>query len=210
MIRVAIADDHKIVRAGFKHFISGQVDMQMVAEVSNGQQALELARKLAFDVLLLDISMPGQSGVDTLRAIRMTQPDLPILVLSSFPEQQYATSMLRLGANGYLRKDCDPEELLLAIRTVSLGRRYISTTVGELLANGLGKDAKTEPHEELSDRELQVFLRLAAGETVSEIAQRLSISVKTVSTYRTRLMEKLQLKTNSDLTYYAIKNCLIT
>lgn len=209
MIKVAIADDHKIVRKGLVQVISSEADMEVVAEVESGQRAVELARREAFDVLLLDISMPGQNGVDTLRAIRLTQPDIPILVLSGYSEEQYAMNMLRLGANGYLCKDCEPEELLLAIRTVARGRRFITSTVGELLASGLGSDSQAPPHDTLSDRELQVFLRLASGETVSDIAQTLCISVKTVSTYRSRVLEKLNLKTNSDLTYYAMKANLL-
>lgn len=210
MINVAIADDHGIVRAGFKQFIAAQVDMRVVAEAASGREALDLARKLACDVLLLDISMPDQNGIDILRAIRLAQPDLPVLMLSSFPADKYATTILKMGANGYLSKDCEPDELIDAIRVVSRGRSYISPQVGELLARGLNNKGGDAPlHEGLSDRELQVFLRLAKGETVSEIAEALFVSIKTVSTYRARVLEKLNLRTNSDLTYYALQHGLI-
>jgi len=154
--------------------------------------------------------MPDQSGVDALAAIKARFPDLAVLILSGFPEAHYATNLLRLGASGYLNKECDPDEIVLAIRTVALGRRYITPQVAELLADGmLSGSGDRPPHEALSERELQVFLRLAQGETVGHIAEALFLSVKTVSTYRTRLMEKLNLSTNSDLTYYAINNRLI-
>jgi two-component system invasion response regulator UvrY len=157
----------------------------------------------------MDLSMPDQSGVDALAAIRARAPDLPVLILSGFPEEHYATTLLRQGANGYLNKECEPEEIVKAIRTVARGRRYITPGVAELLADTL--DGKTErlPHELLSERELQVFLRLARGETIGKMAESLSLSVKTVSTYRTRVMEKMKLASNSDLTYYALKNGLI-
>lgn len=210
MINVAIADDHGIVRAGFRQFISAQVDMRVVAEAATGREALDLARKQACDVLLLDISMPDQNGIDILRAIRLSQPDLPVLMLSGFPADKYATTILKMGANGYLSKDCEPDELIDAIRVVSRGRSYISPQVGELLARGLNNKAgDAPPHEGLSDRELQVFLRLAKGETVSDIAEALFVSIKTVSTYRARVLEKLNLRTNSDLTYYALQHGLI-
>ena len=208
-IKVAIADDHAIVRAGFKQFIEAQSDMELVAEASTGEEALALARKNRCDVLLLDISMPGLNGIDALRSIRATQNEIGILVLSGYGEEQYATSTLKMGANGYLRKDCEPEELLKAIRTVANGKRYITTSVGEILAAGIGNDSEQEPHETLSDRELQVFLRLAQGESISEIGETLHLSVKTISTYRSRILEKLQLRSNSELTYYAMKHALL-
>jgi len=154
--------------------------------------------------------MPGQSGVDALAAIRAREPDLPVLILSGFPEEHYAITMLRQGASGYLNKDCDPDEIVKAIRTVARGRKYITPGVAERLAEGLGGAAGDKPaHELLSERELQVFLRLAKGETIGHMADSMSLSVKTVSTYRTRVMEKMQLASNSDLTYYALKNGLI-
>ena len=210
MIRIAIIDDHAIVRAGLKQFFSEQVDLTVVAEASNGREAVDIVRKGQVDVILMDLSMPDQSGVDALAAIKARAPDLPVLILSGFPEEHYATTLLRQGASGYLNKDCDPEEIVKAIRTVYRGRKYITAGVAELLADGLGGGAADKPpHEQLSEREFQVFLRLAKGETIGHMANSMSLSVKTVSTYRTRVMEKMKLESNSDLTYYALKNGLI-
>ncbi len=209
MIRVAIVDDHAIVRTGLRQFFSEQVDLRVCGEASNGHEALELVRQGEIDVLLMDLSMPDQSGVDALAAIKARAPELPVLILSGFPEEHYATALLKQGAAGYLNKECDPEEIVKAIRTVFRGRKYITAGVAERLAETLGGDADKLPHELLSERELQVFLRLARGETVGHIADGMSLSVKTVSTYRTRVMEKLALASNSDLTYYALKNGLI-
>ena len=209
MIRVAIVDDHAIVRAGLRQYFSDQVDLKVTGEAANGREALDLVRKGEVDVLLMDLSMPDQSGVDALAAIRARAPDLPVLILSGFPEAHYATALLRQGASGYLNKECDPEEIVSAIRTVVRGRRYITPAVAELLADNLSGDTDKPLHETLSERELQVFLRLARGETVGHIADSMSLSVKTVSTYRTRVMEKMKLASNSDLTYYALKNGLI-
>ena len=209
MIRIAIVDDHAMVRAGLRQFFSDQPDFTVVAEAANGREALAIVRQGDVDVILMDIAMPDQSGVDALAAIRARAPDLPVLILSGYPEEHYATTLLRQGASGYLNKDCDPEEIVKAIRTVCRGRKYITAGVAERLAEGLGGGGEKLPHEELSERELQVFLRLAKGETVGHIAQSMSLSVKTISTYRTRVMEKTHLASNSDLTYYALKNGLI-
>jgi two-component system invasion response regulator UvrY len=209
MIRVAIVDDHAIVRAGLKQYFSDQVDLKVTGEAANGREALDLVRKGEVDVLVMDLSMPGQSGIDALAAIKARAPDLPVLILSGFPEEHYATTLLRQGASGYLNKECDPEEIVKAIRTVFRGRKYITAGVAELLADTLGGDAEKLPHEMLSERELQVFLRLAKGETIGHMADSMALSVKTVSTYRTRVMEKMKLASNSDLTYYALKNGLI-
>lgn len=208
MIRIAIVDDHAIVREGLRRFFADEVDLRVVGDAANGREALELLRTTEVDVMLLDLSMPDQGGVDALRAIKARAPDLPVLILSGFAAQHYATALLRQGAAGYLNKDCDPEEIARAIRTVALGRRYITPAVAELLAEQLDTPDKA-PHEQLSERELQVFLRLAAGETVGHIADQMSLSVKTVSTYRSRVLEKMGLASNSDLTYYALKNGLI-
>ncbi len=197
-----------MVRAGLRQFFADQPDFSVVAEAANGREALDIVRRGDVDVILLDISMPDQSGVDALAAIRARAPDLPVLILSGFPEEHYATTLLRQGASGYLNKDCDPQEIVKAIRTVYRGRKYITVGVAERLADGLAGTGKL-PHEELSERELQVFLRLAKGETVGHMAKSMSLSVKTISTYRTRVMEKTHLTSNSDLTYYALKNGLI-
>jgi len=209
MIRVAIVDDHAIVRAGLRQYFSDQVDLKVIGEAANGREALDLVRQGEVDVLVMDLNMPDQGGVDALAAIRARAPDLPVLILSGFPEEHYATTLLRQGASGYLNKECDPEEILKAIRTVYRGRKYITPGVAELLADTLGGDAEKLPHDLLSERELQVFLRLAKGETIGHMADSMSLSVKTVSTYRTRVMEKMKLASNSDLTYYALKNGLI-
>ena len=179
MIRIAIVDDHAMVRAGLRQFFADQSDFQVVAEASNGRQALDIVRKGEVDVILLDISMPEHSGVDALTAIKARAPDLPVLILSGFAEEHYATTLLRQGASGYLNKDCDPEEIVKAIRTVARGRKYITAVVAEQLAEGLGGASNKPLHEQLSDRELQVFLRLAKGETIGHMAVSMSLSVKT-------------------------------
>ncbi len=208
MIRIAIIDDHAMVRAGLRQFFADQTDFRVVAEAGNGRDAMDIVRAGGVDVMVMDIAMPGQSGVETLAAIKAREPELPVLILSGFAEEHYATTLLRQGASGYLNKDCDPEEIVKAIRTVARGRKYISSGVAERLADSLDGGNKL-PHEGLSERELQVFLRLARGETVGQMGESMSLSVKTISTYRTRVMEKLGMNSNSDLTYYALKNGLI-
>ncbi len=209
MIRIALIDDHAMVRAGLRQFFADQADFSVVAEGASGRDALDIVRRGEVDVVVLDISMPDQSGVDALAAIRARAPDLPVLILSGFAEAHYATAMLRQGASGFLNKDCDPDDIIKAIRTVARGRKYITAGVAERLADGLAGGLDTPPHEQLSERELQVFLRLAQGETIGHLADSLCLSVKTVSTYRSRVLEKMQLASNSDLTYYALKNGLI-
>jgi DNA-binding NarL/FixJ family response regulator len=209
MIRTAIVDDHALVRAGLRQYLSAHVDVRVVAECATAREAMEVVRQEQADVMILDIAMPDTSGVDALQAIKARAPYLPVLILSGFPEEHYALPMLRQGAAGYLMKDCDPEDIVHAIRTVVRGRRYITPTVAERLAQGLVTPATQADHDALSSREFQVFLRLAKGETVGGIGESMSLSVKTVSTYRSRVMDKLQLETNSDLTYYALKNGLI-
>lgn len=209
MIRVAIVDDHAIVRTGLRQFLSEHDDIEVVAEASNAGEALDVVRAGNVDVLLMDIAMPGQSGIDVLGNIRARAPDLPVLILSAYPQEHYATALLRQGASGYLNKECEPEEIVAAVRALARGRRYITAEVAELLAEQLHGDSEREPHETLSEREFQVFLRLARGETITVIAQTLALSIKTVSTYRSRVLEKMQLASNSDLTYYALKHQLI-
>jgi DNA-binding NarL/FixJ family response regulator len=209
MIRIAIVDDHAIVRTGLRQFLNEQEGLSVTAEAADGREALGLLREAALDVLIMDLSMPGHGGVDALAAIKARAPDLPVLILSGFPESHYATTLLRQGAAGYLNKECAPEDIAQAVRTVAAGRRYITPAVAELLAEGLDRDHEKPAHELLSERELQVFLRLAQGETVGQIAELMCLSVKTVSTYRARVMEKMRLASNSELTYYALKNGLI-
>ena len=209
MIRIAIVDDHAIVRAGLRQYFSEQVDFRVVGEAADGREAVDLVRKSELDVLVMDLSMPDQSGVDALAAVKARAPELPVLILSGFAEEHYATTLLKHGASGYLNKECEPDEIVKAIRTLHRGRKYITARVAELLADGLDGAAVAPAHEELSEREFQVFLRLAKGETIGHMALSMSLSVKTVSTYRTRVMEKMNLSSNSELTYYALKNGLI-
>lgn len=209
MLRLAIVDDHSIVRAGFREMLENELGIRIEFEAVSGEDALQQLRAKACDVLLLDISLPGQSGIDVLRAVRQRYDDLKVLVLSGFPEERYALPMIRNGANGYLSKDCEREELLKAIHTVAQGRRYISPKTAELMASDLAGESIAPPHEQLSERELQVFLRLAKGESVSSIADVLNISVKTVSTYRSRLLEKLNIASNAELATYALQHGLI-
>lgn len=209
MIRIGIVDDHAIVRSGLRNFFGDHVDLRVVGEAANGREAIDLVRTTEMDVLLMDLAMPGQSGLDALAMIRAKAPDVGILILSGYPEEHYAMNLIRQGASGYLNKECDPAEIVEAVRTIALGKRYITRTVADLLAQQLGRKDDVPVHEQLSEREFQVFLKLARGETAGEVAKSLSLSVKTVSTYRTRLMEKMGLASNSDLTYYALKNRLI-
>ena len=209
IVKIGIVDDHAIVRAGLKQFLSEMVDMRVVGEAASGREAIDLVRTIELDVIIMDLSMPGQSGIDALAMIRAKAPDVGILILSGYPEEQYAVNLIRQGASGYLNKECEPMEIVTAIRTIALGRRYISPSVAELIAQQLNRKEGSAAHDLLSEREFQVFLKLAKGETAGDIASALSLSVKTVSTYRTRLMEKMGLASNSDLTYYALKNKLI-
>lgn len=211
MIRIAICDDHEIVRQGFRQIMSDVTDIEITAEAANGRDALDIARRGQCDVMLLDISMPDQNGIDTLRTIKQGQPTLPILMLSGYAARQYAVSLLKMGADGYLNKDCATDEITRAIRTVAKGLRYVSPEVGDILAKRVGNDVgvATTLHTELSDREFQIFLRLAKGERVTEIAANLFLSVKTISTYRSRVLEKMGVRSNSDMTYYALKNGLL-
>jgi len=209
MIRIGIVDDHAIVRSGLRNFFADHVDLRVVGEAANGREAIDLVRTTEMDVLLMDLAMPGQSGLDALAMIRAKAPDVGILILSGYPEEHYAMNLIRQGASGYLNKECDPAEIVEAVRTIALGKRYITRTVADLLAQQLGRKDDVPLHEQLSEREFQVFLKLARGETAGDVAKSLSLSVKTVSTYRTRLMEKMALASNSDLTYYALKNKLI-
>lgn len=209
MLRLAIVDDHKIVRAGFREMLSDELGIRVEFEAASGEEAMQKLRETPCDVLLLDLSLPGQSGVDVLRAVRQRYDSLKVLVLSGFPEERYALPMIRNGANGYLCKDCERDELLKAIRTVAQGRRYVSARTAELMADDLAGAGTALPHESLSERELQVFLRLARGESVSGIAEVLNLSVKTVSTYRSRLLEKIDVASNAELAAYALRHGLI-
>lgn len=209
MIKIGIVDDHVVIRAGLKEYFSSLVDFRVVGEGSNGREAVELVTTTEMDVLVMDLSMPGQTGLESLALIRTKVPGLGVLILSGHAETQYAVSVIRQGAAGFLNKDCEPAQIAEAIRVVALGRRYISPSVANLLAANLDRDINTPAHKFLSEREFQVFLALAKGASVKALGDELKLSIKTVSTYRARVMEKMKLKTNPDLTYYALKNRLI-
>lgn len=209
MIKILIADDHALVRAGLKQVVSEVDDMEVKGEAATGTEAVAQVKEQDWDVVLLDISMPDLNGIDALRQIRQLKPDLPVLILSMYPEDQYAVNLLRAGASGYMTKESAPNQLVAAIRKVVQGRKYVSSSLAEILALELGGDIDKPLHESLSQREFQIFCKLSAGSSVSEIAEELFLSVKTVSTYRSRIMEKMRLKNNAELTYYAIKNHLI-
>ena len=208
-IRVAVVDDHQLVRIGLKQIIEAQSDFAWVGEAKNGREALALLRATPCDVLLLDLSLPDMSGLDVLRQIKAHHESVATLVLSAYPENQYGLNVLRAGASGFLSKTADDGELCRAIRAAMRGGRYVSPELAEMLVSGL-QGAPGEPrHSVLSEREFQIFCKLAEGKSVSEIAAKLFLSVKTVSTYRTRILEKMAMKTNADITYYAIKNNLL-
>jgi DNA-binding NarL/FixJ family response regulator len=209
-IRVAVVDDHQLVRIGLKQIIEGQSDFAWVGEAKNGREALNLLRGTPCDVLLLDLSLPDMSGLDVLRQIKAHHETVATLVLSAFPENQYGLNVLRAGASGFLSKTADDGELCRAIRAAMRGGRYVSPELAEMLVSSGLQGSPGEPrHSVLSEREFQIFCKLAEGKSVSEIAAKLFLSVKTVSTYRTRILEKMAMKTNADITYYAIKNNLL-
>lgn len=208
-IKILIADDHPIVREGYKKILSDTADMIVADEAENGQEVMERIRKKDYDLILLDISMPGRSGLEVLKDLKALKPKLPVLILSIYPEEQYAVRAFRAGASGYLTKASAPNELITAIRKISQGGRYISSSMAEKLTYYLDADASKAPHESLSDREYQVMLMIASGKTVSEIGDELCLSVKTISTYRTHIIEKMKLKNNAEITLYAIQNKLV-
>jgi len=207
--KILIADDHPIVREGFKQVLSETSDMLVADEASNGQEVLNLVQKNNYDVILLDISMPGRSGLEILKELKGENPKLPVLIVSIYPEEQYAVRAFRAGASGYLTKASAPNELISAIRKVSKGGRYISSSLAEKLTYYLDADATKAPHELLSDREYQVMLMIASGKTVTEIAEDLCLSVKTISTYRSHILEKMRMKNNAEITLYAVQNKLV-
>ncbi len=208
MIRVLVADDHPVVRKGLCMILSEGDGIQVVAEANDGPEVLNLLGSVAVDVLVLDIGMPGRSGLEVLQELRQTYPKLPVLILSQYPEEQIAVRAIRSGAAGYLNKESAPDQLVDAVRRVNQGRKFLTANLAELLAVTI-EGGSSEPHQALSSREYQVFQMIATGRTVSDIAADLNLSVKTVSTYRTRILEKMNLKNNSELTRYAIQNKLV-
>ncbi len=209
MSRILIADDHAMVRAGLRQYLEEDSSIKAVGEASTGRETLDQLRAAKWDLVILDINMPDRSGLDVLRHIQSSHPEVRVLIMSGFPERQYAVNVLKAGASGYLPKDSPPEDLLKAVRTVLAGRRYVSATLAEILVSDLDNDADKPLHARLSEREFQIFCKLAAGAAVSAIAAELCLSVKTVSTYRTRILEKMSFKANADLTSYALRNGLI-
>jgi two-component system invasion response regulator UvrY len=209
VIRILISDDHAIVREGLKQILADTDDLVVAGEATNGHEVIEHVRREDWDMVLLDLAMPGKDGLETLKEIKREKPKLPVLVLSIYPEEQYAVRALKAGASGYLTKESAPEELIAAIRKVSQGGKYISSSLAEKLASHLEIAADKPVHETLSDREYQVMLMIASGKTVKEIADDMCLSVKTVSTYRVRALSKMGMKNNSEFTYYAIKYGLI-
>ncbi len=209
MIKIIIADDHAVVRTGLKQIIEQDPHLKVTGEASSGFELLEKIREGNYDVVLLDISMPGKDGLATLKELKKIKPKLPVLIFTVYPEDQYAVRLLKAGASGYLNKECEPEELIEAIHRVSQGRRYVSQNLAEILATLLDESHSAPLHEQLSDREYQVMCMIASGKTIQEIAKELDLSPNTVSTYRIRILEKMKMKTNAEITHYAIKNGLV-
>ncbi|MGB9771508.1 MAG: response regulator [Candidatus Kapaibacteriota bacterium] len=209
MIKIIIADDHAVVRTGLKQIIESDPNLRVTGEASSGFELLEKIQEGNYDVVLLDISMPGKDGLETLKDIKRIKPKLPVLIFTVYPEDQYAVRLLKAGASGYLNKECEPEELIEAIHRVAMGRKYVSENLAELLAQKLEETSSVPLHELLSDREFQVLCLIASGKTVKEIAEELQLSSNTVSTYRIRILEKMKMKNNAELTHYAIKNGLV-
>jgi two-component system invasion response regulator UvrY len=209
MIRILIADDHTVVRRGVKEIVSEEPDMVVAGEAHTAQEVLELVRTQQWDVVVLDISMPGRSGLDVLKELKQERPRLPVLVLSMHPEDQYAVRVLKMGAAGYLTKGSTSEELVKAIRKVVTRGRYVSPSLAEKLAVDLASNDERPPQETLSTREYQVLCLIGSGKGVTEIAAELSLSVKTISMYRARILEKMNMKNNAELIFYAIQNRLV-
>jgi len=210
MISVLIADDHTIVRQGLKHILSNDSQLKVVGEATNGEEVLKMLETLKVDGVVLDITMPGKNGLDVLKELKRKYPQLPVLVLSMHPEDQFAIRVLKAGASGYVTKESAPDELIGALRKVCSGGKYVSPQLAEKLAVFIENDKGRALHDQLSDREYQVLLMLALGKTVSEIADELMLSIKTVSTYRTRVLQKMKMGTNAELTRYALQHQLVS
>jgi DNA-binding NarL/FixJ family response regulator len=208
-MKILLADDHAVVRRGLKQILAEEFKRAIFGEARNAQEALDLVWKEQWDVVVLDITMPGRSGLEVLREIKKSKPRVPVLVLSMHPENQFAVRVLKRGASGYMTKESAADELVGAIKKVLAGGRYVSTSLAEKLATYLAADTPKAPQELLSDREFQVLRLIASGKIVSEIAKELSLSVKTISTYRTRILEKMRLRNNAELMHYAMQHQLV-
>lgn len=208
-IRVLIADDHAIVRQGLRQILSDTGDLIVAGEAANGVEALKMVRDGEWEVVLMDVSMPDRNGIDALKLIKREFPKLPVLILSMHPEEHYAIRALKAGAAGYLTKQSAPDQLVTAIRQVATGKKYVSPSLAMELANAISDDSDKAPHEKLSDREYQTLCMIASGKTLSQIAEELNLSVKTVSVYRARLLEKMKLRNNAELTHYGLKHGLV-
>jgi DNA-binding NarL/FixJ family response regulator len=209
MIRVILCDDHAMIRRGIRDTLSEAVDIQVTAEASSYAEVRDAIRTHACEVLVLDINLPGRSGLEVLQSLRETDSPIKVLIVSMFPEDQYAIRCLKAGAQGYLNKAGDPVELVTAVRTVAQGRKYVTPSVAQMLVDNLSAPESTSLHASLSERELQTLLKIASGRRLSDIAEELMLSPKTVSVYRARVLEKLKLTNNSELTVYAIRNGLV-
>ncbi len=209
MIRILIADDHTLFRKGLQHILAEYPDQVVTDEASNGQEVLDKIWHNDYDMVLLDITMPGMTGLEALKQLKNERPKLPVLVLSMHPEEQYAVRVIKAGASGYLRKESAPDELITAIQRISGGRKYITSSLAERLADDVEPTAEKPLHDALSDREFEVFRMIAAGKTVTQIAEALFLNARTISTYRSRILEKMQMKTNAELIRYAIKHKIL-
>lgn len=208
-MKILIADDHAVVRQGLKQILADEYRRAVFGEAGTAQEALDLVWREEWDVVVLDVTMPGRSGLEVLKEIRKSRPRLPVLVLSMHPEDQFAVRVLKSGAAGYMTKESAPEELVGALKKVLNGGRYVSATLAEKMASYLTTDLQRPPHELLSNREFLVLRLLASGKTVSQVAEVLTLSVKTISTYRARILEKMAMQSNAELTHYAIQNRLV-
>lgn len=209
MIHVALCDDHALVRRGIRDTLVEAPDIQVTGEASSYAELRDILRTVACDVLLLDLNLPGRSGLEVLASVRETHPHIHVLIVSMYSEDQYAVRCLRAGAQGYANKAADPVELIAAVRTLMQGRKYLTAEVAQMLAESVAQPALESPHAALSERELQTLLKIATGKRLSEIAEELMLSPKTVSVYRSRVLEKLKLTNNAELTVYAIRNDLV-
>ena len=209
MLRILIADDHAIIRKGLRQILLEEYPSAIIEEVGDAESAISKTITNNWDVVICDLSMPGRSGLDVVQHVKQNFPKLPVLILSIHPEEQYAIRALKAGAAGYLSKDAATDELVKAVQKILQGRKYISASLAEIMASELDQNGVKLPHELLSDRELHVFKLIAGGKGVTEIAENLSLSITTVSTYRARILEKMDIRTNADMTRYALENKLI-